>query len=155
MSAASEFGHLDLFEARDETIDLFARAVAAEITDREPYGDAVTRISEGVLSRHEVAFGIHQAVELGLVKIEFGSTQWWVSRVPISGIDCGFPGCTNTVNDGPLWRANPRGQPGFFVCGAHPMGETRWAQDMDRRIEQMRDDPVAYVENARKAGGAR
>lgn len=80
MSAASEFGHLDLFEARDETIDLFARAVAAEITDREPYADAVTRISDGVLSRYEVAFGIHQAVELGLVKVECGSTRWWVSR---------------------------------------------------------------------------
>lgn len=69
------------------------------------------------------------------------------------GIDCGFPGCTNTVNDGPLWRANPKGQPGFFVCGGHtPEEPSRWAQDMDRRIEQMREDPVAYVENARKAG---
>ena len=35
------------------------------------------------------------------------------------GRTCDFPGCARTVDDGPLYRVNPKGQPGIFECGQH------------------------------------
>lgn len=35
------------------------------------------------------------------------------------GRDCQTSDCTKTVNDGPLWRVNPKGEPGVFMCGEH------------------------------------
>lgn len=38
------------------------------------------------------------------------------------GRNCDEWACTATVNDGPLWRVNPKGRPGIFMCSAHRDG---------------------------------
>lgn len=40
------------------------------------------------------------------------------------GWDCDEDGCTKTVQDGPLFRVNPKGQPGIFMCREHE--EATW-----------------------------
>lgn len=35
------------------------------------------------------------------------------------GMDCDEFGCDRTVQDGVLWRVNPKGEPGIFMCGEH------------------------------------
>jgi len=35
------------------------------------------------------------------------------------GRDCQWSDCTKTVSDGPLWRVNPKGERGIFMCGEH------------------------------------
>lgn len=35
------------------------------------------------------------------------------------GWNCDEVGCTATVNDGPLYRANPKGRKGIFMCKDH------------------------------------
>lgn len=35
------------------------------------------------------------------------------------GRDCQYEGCEATVDDGPLWRVNPKGERGIFMCGKH------------------------------------
>lgn len=36
-----------------------------------------------------------------------------------TGWDCAQDDCTRTAEDGPLWRVNPKGQKGIFMCGEH------------------------------------
>lgn len=35
------------------------------------------------------------------------------------GSDCQRDGCPRTVADGPLWRVNPKGERGIFMCEEH------------------------------------
>lgn len=35
------------------------------------------------------------------------------------GRNCDEWTCTKTVEDGPLYRVNPRGRPGIFMCNEH------------------------------------
>lgn len=35
------------------------------------------------------------------------------------GWDCDQEECTSTVKDGPLYRVNPKGQKGIFMCTPH------------------------------------
>lgn len=40
--------------------------------------------------------------------------------------DCDETGCTRTVDDGPLHRVNPRGEPGIFMCDEHARAVNQW-----------------------------
>lgn len=35
------------------------------------------------------------------------------------GWNCDETDCSKTVKDGPLFRVNPKGQPGIFMCKEH------------------------------------
>ena len=35
------------------------------------------------------------------------------------GRDCWWATCDKTVDDEPLWRSAPKGQPGDFMCAQH------------------------------------
>lgn len=41
------------------------------------------------------------------------------NRTKRAGWDCAWTGCTKTVQDEPLERTNPKGQPGEFMCAQH------------------------------------
>jgi hypothetical protein len=36
-----------------------------------------------------------------------------------TGWDCDYENCTKTKDDGALWRVNPRGVKGIFMCSDH------------------------------------
>lgn len=44
------------------------------------------------------------------------------------GQDCWADGCESTVDDGPLYRVNPKGEPGIFMCQAHAVFVNSWEQ---------------------------
>ena len=43
-----------------------------------------------------------------------------------AGWNCDEKGCQKTVQDGPLWRVNPKGRPGIFMCGEHEVESWTW-----------------------------
>lgn len=42
------------------------------------------------------------------------------------GWDCDAWDCYRNVSDGPLWRVNPFGQPGIFMCAEHASFVNTW-----------------------------
>lgn len=42
------------------------------------------------------------------------------------GRDCQSDECTATVEDGPLYRVNPKGVPGIFMCEKHAREVNHW-----------------------------
>lgn len=51
----------------------------------------------------------------------------------IIGRECQADGCGRTVDDGVLWRVNPKGQPGVFMCSVHRLvGTSARGSEEDR-----------------------
>jgi len=42
------------------------------------------------------------------------------------GWDCQAEGCTRTVLDGPVYRVNPKGEKGIFMCPEHAQFVNSW-----------------------------
>lgn len=40
------------------------------------------------------------------------------------GRDCWHADCPRTVDDGPLFRTRPKGEPGEFMCANHASGDS-------------------------------
>jgi hypothetical protein len=45
-----------------------------------------------------------------------------------TGWDCDAEGCTKTVENGVLWRVNPKGVKGIFMCGEHRQIVNSWEE---------------------------
>ncbi len=47
------------------------------------------------------------------------------------GRDCDEYGCARTVDDGPLYRVNPKGEPGIFMCKDHTIAVNAYSARLD------------------------
>jgi len=49
---------------------------------------------------------------------------------------CEFEGCPKTMRDGVLWRVNPKGVPGIFMCKEHAQSVNSWGQRGQSQVHQ-------------------